>query len=90
MSPYFIIEGENIMKNKEDCVCQRDLDKDYPLCKEKEEILFEEVSHYKMLMENIESKLSIPIEELYEFLIKAKEHYDLIEKKERKYEDGRE
>lgn len=70
--------GEYIMK----CEELENLEKVFPLCREHNPELFEEVSQSILIMTEVSGRLKIPLCELIEFFYKGKLKIELIKEQE--------
>ena len=58
---------------------------EYPNVEKYDKILFEDYIHYRLIMEQIAKKLSVPVDELMLFFYKGYIKKDLMDREEREY-----
>lgn len=58
------------------------LEKEFPLCKECNPALYEEVCQHMLIMREVSNRMGVPLEELIEFFYKGKLKLDVIKEQE--------
>lgn len=66
--------------------CLLDIEEKFPMCKEHNPALFEEVAHSLLIMCEVSEKMNVPMEEMMEFFYKGKLKLDLIKEQEEELE----
>lgn len=59
-----------------------DLEKSFPLCKECNPALYEEVCQHMLIMMEVSKRMGVPLEELLEFFYKGKLKLEVIKEQE--------
>ena len=54
----------------------------YPMCAEHNKVLFNEMVHHSLIMENAAESLGVPVSELIDFFYKGKLKLELIKEQE--------